>query len=90
MAASGFLPVELNHGREFFRGQNSGSATMKNLKSLIGWELLLLFASVLVFRSLWLLLDQMKWARETTGLWALLLPGVGLCLLALRAIHTAK
>lgn len=63
---------------------------MKNLNSLIGWELLLLFASVLVFRSAWLLLDEMKWARETTGLWALLLPGVALCLLALRAIHTDK
>lgn len=63
---------------------------MNNRNSLIGWELLLLFASVLVFRSIWLLLDEMKWARETTGLLALLLPGVGLCLVALRAIHSAK
>ncbi|MDI1247437.1 MAG: hypothetical protein PSV13_01015 [Lacunisphaera sp.] len=63
---------------------------MKNQNSLIGWELLLLFASVLVFRSVWLLLDGMKWTRETTGLWVLLIPGVGLCFVALRAIHPDK
>ena len=63
---------------------------MKNRASLIGWELLLLFASVLVFRSVWLLMDEMKWARETTGLLALLLPGVVLCVVALRAIQSDK
>jgi hypothetical protein len=63
---------------------------MKNRNSLIGWELLLLFASVLVFRSVWLLLDEMKWALGTTGLLALLLPGVVLCIFALRAIHSEK
>jgi hypothetical protein len=63
---------------------------MANRNSLIGWELLLLFASVLVFRSVWLLLDGMNWARETTGLWVLLVPGVVLCLVALRAIHPNK
>ena len=73
---------------EFFRGWNTILANMKSRNSLIGWELLLLFASVLVFRSIWLLLDEMKWARETTGLLALLLPGVVLCIFALRAIHS--
>ena len=63
---------------------------MKNRNFLIGWELLLLFASILVFRSVWLLLDEMKWARETTGLLALLLPGAVLCIFALRAIHSEK
>ncbi len=58
---------------------------MKDRNSLIGWELLLLFASVLVFRSASLLLDEMIWARETTGLLALLLPGVVLCIFAQRA-----
>ena len=46
-----------------------------------------LFASVLVFRSFWLILDEMKWARETTGLFALFLPRLVLCLVALRVIH---
>jgi hypothetical protein len=63
---------------------------MKNENSLIRWELLLLFASVLVFRSVWLLLDGMKWAREPIGLWALLVPGVVLCVVALRAIHAER
>ena len=49
---------------------------------------MLLFASVLVFRSVWLLLDEMKWAREPPGLFVLLLPGVVLCIVALRAIHS--
>ena len=51
---------------------------------------MLLFAAVLVFRSVWLLLDEMKWAREATGLLALLLPGVVLCVVALRAIQADK
>jgi len=63
---------------------------MNNRNSLIGWELLLLFSSVLVFRSIWLLLDQMKWALSTTGLYVLLLPGVLLCGVALKAIHSDK
>ncbi len=70
--------------------KNTVRANMKNRNSLIGWELLLLFASILVFRSVWLLLDEIKWARETTGLFALLLPGVVLCLVALRGIHPDK
>jgi len=32
----------------------------------------------------------MKWARDTAGLLVLLIPGVVLCLFALRAIHTDK
>lgn len=61
---------------------------MKHRNHLVGWELLLLFASILVFRSVWLLLDAMKWTAETTGLLALLVPGVVLCVVALRAIHS--
>lgn len=63
---------------------------MTKRTSLIAWELLLLLGSVLVFRGAWLLLDEMKWARETTGLWVLLFLGVGLCAAALRAIQPDK
>lgn len=69
---------------------NIVGTNMKNRNALIGWELVLLFASVLVFRSAWLLLDEMKWARTPVGLWALLVPGVALSLLALRAIQPEK
>ena len=63
---------------------------MKNRASLIGWELSLLFASILVFRSVWLLWDERKWARETTGLLVSLLPGVVLGVVALGAIPSDK
>jgi len=63
---------------------------MKNRNRLIGWEVVLLFASILVFRSTWLLLDDLKWACTTTGLLGLLAPGVVLCFLALRAINDDK
>ena len=79
-----------DRGGEFAGGRNTIRATMKNQNHLIVWELLLLLASVLVFRSVWLLLDEMKWAREITGLLALLVPGVVLCVAALRAIHPNK
>jgi hypothetical protein len=49
--------------------------------------MLLLFASVLVFRSAWTLLDQWGWAVSTGGLVALLVVGGGLCFTAFRAIN---
>jgi hypothetical protein len=85
-----FSRIVENRGGGFAQGGNVSRATMKNRNSLIGWELLLLFASVLVFRSVWLLLDEMNWARGTNGLLALLFPGVVLCIVALRAIHSDK
>lgn len=59
---------------------------MKKTK-LILCELLLLFSSILVFRSVWILLDQMAWASEKTGLLTLLGIGFVLTVLALKAIH---
>ncbi len=44
-------------------------------------------ASILVYRSTWLLLDELKWACTTAGLPGLLAPGVVRCFLALRAIN---
>ena len=60
---------------------------MKKTKHLILWELLLLFSSILVFRSTWTLLDQMAWASARTGLLILLGIGFVLTLLALKAIN---
>lgn len=59
---------------------------MKKSKLILG-ELLLLFSSILIFRSVWLLLDQMVWASAKTGL--LILFGIGLVLtaFALKAMH---
>lgn len=55
--------------------------------TLIFWEMVLLLASVLVFRSAWTLLDRWEWAGGTAGLLALFALGSGLCILAFRAIN---
>jgi hypothetical protein len=55
--------------------------------ALIAWEMLLLFASVLVFRSIWILLDRWDWANGTGGLIALLIIGCALCVVAFRGIN---
>ena len=60
---------------------------MKKTKHLILWELLLLFSSILVFRSTWTLLDQMAWASSRAGLLILLAIGFVLTLLARKAIN---
>jgi hypothetical protein len=49
--------------------------------------MLLLFASVLVFRSAWILLDRWDWANGTGGLIALLIIGCALCVVAFRGIN---
>lgn len=46
------------------------------MKKIIWLELLLLGASILVFRSVWMLLDATAWASTLTG--QLVLLGVGL------------
>ena len=60
---------------------------MRKTKHLILWELLLLFSSILVFRSTWILLDQAAWASARTGLFILLGIGFVLTIVALKAIH---
>jgi len=60
---------------------------MKKNYSLILPELVLVLASVLIFRSIWTLLDQMQWARSSVGLWLMLVIGIALTALALKEIH---
>jgi len=63
---------------------------MKKNYSLILLELGLVLASVLIFRSIWTLLDQMQWARSSMGLWLMLVIGIALAALALKEIHHDK
>ena len=60
---------------------------MKKPKHLVLWELLLLFSSILVFRSTWTLLDQVAWASARSGLLILLGIGFVLTVLALKAVN---
>jgi len=63
---------------------------MKKYYSLILLEHGLLFASVLIFRSIWTLLDQTQWANSSFGLWLMLVIGILFATLTLRSIHMHK
>ncbi len=60
---------------------------MKNKPRLVFWELVLILASVLVFRGLWLLLDKVEWMNHRAGLWASLAVGVIVGIAALIAVN---
>ena len=60
---------------------------MKNKSHLVFWELVLILASVLVFRGLWLLLDKVEWMNRRAGLWAALAVGVIVGIVALVAVN---
>ena len=54
------------------------------MKKIIWMEMLLIGASILIFRSVWTLLDKNVWASGAVGLTVLLVAGV---LLAAFALH---
>jgi hypothetical protein len=55
---------------------------IKNNPRLIAWEIVLLLASVFVFRGLWTLLDKIEWMTSTTALIRSLVVGVVLTVIA--------
>ena len=57
------------------------------MKKIIWMELLLLGASILIFRSVWSFLDRMPWASGKVGLAVLLAAGVVATVFALRHIE---
>jgi hypothetical protein len=57
------------------------------MRRIIWMEMLLLGASILIFRSVWTFLDSVAWANGTVGLVALLIVGVLGALVALRGIE---
>lgn len=54
---------------------------------IVLWEFLLIFASVLVFRSIWLLLDRIPEMKSDFGLWASLILGAVVALIALLMMN---
>jgi hypothetical protein len=50
-------------------------------------EMLLIGASILIFRSVWTFLDSIAWASGRVGLAVLLLVGILATVLALRSIE---
>jgi hypothetical protein len=58
---------------------------MKN-KKLVFSEMALIIASVLIFRSLWMLLDKLSFTHETPALWLSLFLGSIITVLTLSWI----
>jgi len=57
------------------------------MKKIIWMELVLMGASILVFRSVWTFLDSIPWASGGVGLTVLLIAGVAATCVALRSIE---
>jgi hypothetical protein len=57
------------------------------MKTIIWMEMLLIGASILIFRSVWTFLDSIAWASGRVGLAVLLLVGILAAVLALRGIE---
>lgn len=57
------------------------------MKKIIWMEMVLIGASILIFRSVWIFLDSIAWASGGVGLAVLLIVGIVAALLALRSIE---
>jgi len=57
------------------------------LFKIVLWEFLLIFASVLVFRSIWMLLDRIPEMKNEFGLWASLILGTVIVFIAILMIN---
>ena len=57
------------------------------MKKIIWMEMVLIGASILIFRSVWTLLDKSAWASGEVGLTVLLVAGVLLTAFALHHIQ---
>lgn len=57
------------------------------MKKIIWLELVLIGASILIFRSAWAMLDSIPWATSQAGLAVLLGVGIVLTVVALRGIE---
>ena len=60
---------------------------IKNNPRLIAWEIVLLVASVFVFRGLWTLLDKIEWMSSTSALIRSLVIGVVLTVIAFWQVN---
>ena len=57
------------------------------MKKIIWMEMVLIGASILIFRSVWTFLDSIAWASGGVGLAVLLVVGIVAAVLALRSIE---
>jgi len=57
------------------------------LSKIVVWEFLLVIASVLVFRSIWTLLDRIPEMNSESGIWASLIVGSSVTFLAIYMVN---
>jgi len=57
------------------------------MKKIIWMEMVLIGASILIFRSVWTFLDSIAWASGGVGLTVLLVVGIVATVAALRSIE---
>jgi F0F1-type ATP synthase assembly protein I len=57
------------------------------MKKIIWMEIALIGASILIFRSVWNLLDKNAWASSEVGLIVLLVVGIVAAVITLRSIE---
>ncbi len=57
------------------------------MKKIVLMEMVLIVASILIFRSVWTFLDSIAWASGGVGLAALLVMGIVAAVVALRSIE---
>lgn len=57
---------------------------------IVLWEFLLIFASILVFRSIWMLLDRIPEMKSEVGLWASLILGAVIAFIAILTINRSS
>jgi len=60
---------------------------MRLLKIAI-YEFLLVLASVLLFRSLWMIADSISWMNRDVGILGSLIVGIGITLISLIRLNT--
>lgn len=60
------------------------------MKKIIWLELGLLFASILIFRSVWMFLDRLAWTGSGLGLGGLLIIGLFMAVYALIGINRSN
>jgi uncharacterized membrane protein YqjE len=63
--------------------------TGMDMKKLVGMEMVLILASILIFRSVWSFLDKLTWATSNGGLAFLLVVGLIVSIYALMEIHSS-
>jgi hypothetical protein len=58
-----------------------------NIYKILLYELLLIFASVFIFRSLWMIYDKIEWLNTESGIVISLIIGIAITIIALVQLN---